>query len=453
MKSLPRPCALAGALALGLLASTALADPSGMPGGPFPDQYPVPYGVPTVDAVTAVMVRVLGHVEASGAPKMVDYSTKQEITDFSKPNLHAMATLGGYPMGVFHSGALLAGEVTGDKRFTDYTASRLQFIVERLPYFEAQEAAFAGEKGSRNFLIPQNLDSCGAWGAAIVAARQSGVGPDLKPVIDRWADYVSHRQYRLADGTLARTYPQPESIWADDMYMSVPFLAQMGKMTGDTRYYDDAARQVLQISDRLFIWQKGLYAHAWSSGNSDFNPEFHWGRANGWCEMAMCDLLDVLPQDHPARPAILKILRTHLKALAALQSDHGLWHQLLDHEDSYLETSCTAMFTYAMAHAVNNGWISAASYGPVAVAGWVGVASKVGDDGSVNGVCIGTNYASDAIYYYHRPERDDVHGYGPVLLAGSEVIRLLKNDKYSIRNGPFGGSILLTDRKQAQTGP
>jgi rhamnogalacturonyl hydrolase YesR len=111
------------------------------------------------------------------------------------------------------------------------------------------------------------------------------------------------------------------------------------------------------------------------------------------------------------------------------------------------------MFTYSLAHAVNNGWISAASYGPVAIAGWIGVASKVGDDGSVNGVCIGTNYASDAIYYYHRPERDDVHGYGPVLLAGSEVIRLLRNDKYDIRNGPFGGSILLTDKKQAQSGP
>ena len=80
------------------------------------------------------------------------------------------------------------------------------------------------------------------------------MGPDLKPVIDRWADYVSHRQFRLADGTLARTEPQPDSIWADDMYMSVPFLAQMGKLTGDTRYYDDAARQVLQISGRLFVW-------------------------------------------------------------------------------------------------------------------------------------------------------------------------------------------------------
>jgi rhamnogalacturonyl hydrolase YesR len=436
---------IVGLLAFGLAISTALADPSGSPGGDHPNQYPVPYEKPTVEAITAVMLRVLSHADATGKPTLWDGPAKQEVTDLSKPNQHASPRLGGYPMGVFHSGALLAGEVTGDKRFTDYTAERMQFIGDHLAYFQAQEAAFgAGTGFGRNFLDPANLDSCGAWGAAIVRARLAGVGPDLKPVIDKWADYVSHGQYRLSDGTVARPNPQPDSIWADDMYMSVPFLAEMGKMTGDTRYYDDAARQVLQISDRLFIWSKGLYAHAWSAGNADYNPEFHWGRANGWCELAMCDLLDVLPADHPARPAILKILRTHIKALATLQSDRGLWHQVLDHDDSYLETSCTAMFTYSMAHAINKGWISAASYGPVAVAGWSGVSTKVGPDGSVNGVCVGTDYASDMIYYYHRPDRDDVHGYGPVLLAGSEMIRLLQNEHLDIHSNRFSGNIIFS---------
>jgi unsaturated rhamnogalacturonyl hydrolase len=448
MKAFPGFSPLLSLLAFALASPTAHADPSGSPGPDRADQYPVPYGKPSVDAITAVLQRILSHVDMAGSPTLVDESTKLEVTDLSKPVQRASARLGGYPMGVFHSGALLAAEVTGDKRFTDYTAVRLQFIADHLAYFQAQEAAFGPGTGSvRNFLDPANLDSCGAWGAALVQARLAGVGPDLRPVIDRWADYVSHGQYRLSDGTLARPNPQPDSVWADDMYMSVPFLAAMGKMTGDTRYYDDAARQVLQISDRLFIWSKGLYAHAWSAGNSDYNPEFHWGRANGWCDLAMCDLLDVLPQDHPARPAILKILRSHIKALAALQSGRGLWHQLLDHEDSFLETSCTAMFTYTMAHAVNRGWISSASYGPVALVGWSGVASKVGADGSVDGVCIGTNYASDILYYYHRPARDDPHGYGPVLLAGSEMIRLAQNDRLDIHMNPNGGCMIVTEKK------
>jgi len=76
--------------------------------------------------------------------------------------------------------------------------------------------------------------------------------------------------------------------------------------------------------------------------------------------------------------------------------------------------------------------VSAASYGPVAQAGWNGVASRIGADGSVDGICVGTNYASDALYYYYRPARDDEHGYGPVLLAGAEMIRVLQNPHLDI---------------------
>jgi len=408
----------------------------------FEGRYPISYKKPTAEEITALMLRVVDHAQHYGAPRIVDSATKAEITDYSTPNPRASANPGSYSIGVLHAGTLLAGEVTGDRRFTDYTGSRLQFIGDRLPYFQAMADKFGlNANPFRNFLSPASLDACGAWGAALVKARMAGVGPDLKPVIDRWADYVSHGQHRLADGTLARTEPQPDSIWADDMYMSVPFLAQMGRMTGDTRYYDDAARQVLQISARLFIWNQGLFAHGWSAGNADYNPEFHWGRANGWCLMAICELLDVLPENHPARGQILKILQTDVKALAPLQSDRGLWHQLLDKSDSYLETSCSAMFTFAIAHAVNHGWVSAPSYGPVAQAGWNGVASRIGADGSVDGVCVGTNYASDVLYYYYRPARDDEHGYGPVLLAGSEMIKLLRNPHLVIHEA-WGGAAL-----------
>jgi rhamnogalacturonyl hydrolase YesR len=399
----------------------------------FEGKYPISYKTPTAEEITALMLRVADHAQHYGAPQVVDSTTNAEITDFSIPNPHASTNPGSYSIGVLHAGMILAGEVTGDRRFTDYTASRLQFIADRLPYFKAFADKFGYDANPyRNFLNPTSLDACGAWGAALVKARLAGVGPDLKPVIDRWADYVSHRQFRLSDGTVARSDPRPDTIWADDMYMSVPFLAQLGRLTGDTRYYDDAARQVLQISARLFIWNKGLFAHGWSAGNADYNPEFHWGRANGWALMAMCELLDVLPESHPARGQILKIFRTHIQSLAPLQSDHGLWHQLLDKNDSYLETSCSAMFTYAIAHAVNRGWVSAASFGPVAQAGWNGVASRIGTDGSVDGVCVGTSLASDALYYYYRPERDDEHGYGAVLLAGSEMIRVLRNPHLSI---------------------
>ena len=419
----------------GLAGSFRVADKGGE--ALFEGHYPIPYERATPASITDIMHRVLAHADLAEQTTVTDKKTKQAITDFTAPNPNAYASPGGYPTGVLLAGALAAADATGDKSFSDFTAKHFQFISDHLAYFTAMARANGSTKGNpfRNFIEPTSLDSCGAWGAAMVQARRMNVGPDLKGVIDLYADYVEHKQFRLSDGTLARTSPQPDSLWADDMYMSIPLLAQMGKLTGDPAYYDDAVKQVLQISDRLFIWNKGLFAHGWSAGNADYNPEFHWGRANGWCLVAMCKLLDVLPPDHPGRDKILKIMRTMIKSLAPLQSDRGLWHQLLDHEDSYLETSCTAMFTYSIAHAINQGWISAASYGPVAQAAWTGITTKVGEDGSVNGTCVGTNYASVTAFYYARPAKDDVHGYGPVLLAGSEMIKLYNNPKISVKYG------------------
>lgn len=409
-------------------------------------RYPAPYQKPTPAEITAVMQHVRGHADDPNQLRVINTKTKQEITDFSTPDPDASASPGGYPTGVLHAGMLLAGEVTGDKAFTDFTARRFQFIADRLPYFEAL-AAKSGLKTNafHSFLAPGSLDACGAWGAALVKARLAGVGPDLKTVIDRYAEYVSHGQFRLADGTLARHSPQAESLWGDDMYMGIPILAQMGKLTGDTRYYDDAVHQVLQFSARLFDEQKGLFAHGWSANTADNNPQFFWGRANGWCMMAMVELLSVLPENHPRRDQVLKILRAQIRGVAQLQSADGLWHQLLDQPDSYLETSCSAMFTFSIARAINRGWISAAAFGSVAQAGWNGVSTRVTPEGAVEGVCVGTNYATDAMYYYNRPAHDDVHGYGPVLLAGAEMIRLVNNphvDIHYVRGGPY----IFTDK-------
>jgi rhamnogalacturonyl hydrolase YesR len=283
-------------------------------------------------------------------------------------------------------------------------------------------------------------------GAAMILARRDGVGPDLKSIIDRWADYVSHGQFRLDDGTLARNRPFHNSLWGDDMYMSVPLLAQMGKLTDDKSYYDDAAKQVLQMSAHLFVPEKGLYAHAWHAGNAANHPRYYWGRANGWCMVAMVELLDVLPEDHPARANIIKQLQLHARGIAEVQSGSGLWHQLLDREDSYLESSCTAMFTYAIAKGVNRGWLNPTSYASVAVAGWDGLSTRVSSDGKIEGTCIGTNYADDAVYYYNRPAIDDIHGYGPTLLAGSEMIRLMQNQSIRGTVGP-SSPIMFTEEK------
>jgi len=398
-------------------------------------EYAIPYSAPTRVSVTSALLRLKEHAEALSVPQVMDQTTHRAVEPGSAPIRSAVTDIGSYPIGVLHSGMLLAGEVTGDRRFTDYTARRLTFLGAWLPYFEGQTKAFGAKpKNLHDFIAPDSLDACGAWGAALVRAQMAGVGPDLRPVIDRWAEYVSHRQLRLPDGTLCRNRPQPQSLWADDMYMSVPFLAQLGRLTGKPEYFDDAARQVLQMSGRLWDPAHQLFAHGWDAGNADHRAHFFWGRANGWCLLAMCDLLDVLPESHPARPRVLELLRSHLIGLAALQSEDGRWRQLLDRADSHRETSGTAMFTYGFAHAVNRGWVSGPNFAPTAVAGWNGVAAQIGADGQVHDICVGTNLAEDAVYYYHRPLTDDVRGYGAVLLAGAEIIRLVENPRVKFRH-------------------
>ena len=91
-------------------------------------------------------------------------------------------------------------------------------------------------------------------------------------------------------------------------------------------------------------------------------PKYYWGRANGWVMVATAELLELLPQDHPDRAALIDILRKHAEGVATQQSGSGLWHQMLDRPDSYLETSCSAMFTYSMAKGVNRGWLNASQY-------------------------------------------------------------------------------------------
>lgn len=390
--------------------------------------YPMPYLRPSEQAIRGVMDRVLGYIERETAVGMVDPAGRDVALSGlnSESKFKPGFILTSYEWGVTYAGAILAGEVTGDKRYTRYAADRINFVADvAARYRKAGTAAKATPV--RNMLAPDRLDDSGAMSAAFIKAQRAGIGgANVRPQIGVYLDWISKNQFRMGDGTLARQRPLPVTLWLDDMYMSVPGLAQMGALTGERAYYDDAVRQVLQFSQRMFVADKGLYMHAWAEG-MDPHPAFHWGRANGWAVMAMVELLEVLPADHPGRPAVLAQLRAHVAGLAKVQSGVGLWHQLLDRPDSYLETSASAMYAYAIARAVNRGWIDRRAYAPVAMLAWQGVSTKVSPIGEVEDVCVGTGVAFDPAFYYFRPRHVRAsHGYGPVLLAGAEVIAMLR---------------------------
>ena len=397
----------------------------------LPD-YPVPYGPQKVEDITAVLNRLFNYIDDSTPAKVIDRKSKTEITDLSKLTQGAVFESGvfrliSYEWGVAYGAMLLAGEATNDSKFTGYTTKRMELISSVAKYFKANQSGQQGNNPVRSVLDPRALDDAGSMCAAMIKTFSITKNQDLRPFIDNYIDFISNKQQRLTDGTLSRNRPLPDALWLDDLYMSVPALAQMGKLTGERIYFDDACRQIIQFSQRMFDEDKGIFMHGWIQ-NMDVHPEFFWARCNGWALLAMSELLDVLPENHPSRTEILNLLRSHIAGLASYQSGTGFWHQLIDRNDSYLETSATAIFTYCIAHAVNKGWIDYRAFGPVAVLGWNAVQTKVNDQGQVEGTCVGTGMAFDPAFYYNRPVNTAAaHGYGPVIMAGAEILTLIKN--------------------------
>ncbi len=408
--------------------------------------YAVPYGVPQIPDLTRTLVRIRDYLTANTPARVVDRETGEEITNFKRVNSNATLERGefnviGYEWGVTYSGMLLAAEVTRDKKFRAYTNDRLAFIAEKAPYFRALAKAngqanlgpVAGRGGGinlfRSVLNPRTLDDSGSMCAAMIKAQRGGLDADLSPLIENYMAWVMTKQQRLADGTFSRSRPLPDSVWLDDLYMSVPALAQMGLLTGDPKYFDEGVKQITQFASRMFNRDLGLWMHGWIQGMTD-HPAFRWARANGWALLAMCELLDVLPAKHGGRGEILELFRAHVRGLARLQGKDGRWHQLLDRNDSYLETSATAIYTYCIAHGINRGWLDALAYGPMVVLAWHSVSTQVNEQGQVENVCVGTGMGFDPAFYYSRPVSAVApHGYGPVLLAGAEMITLAKSGR------------------------
>ena len=393
--------------------------------------YKLGYGIPTAESVKQTMDRVLRYIDAETPALLVDKSTGREVSlkDFDADTQLKQGgfRLTSYEWGVTYSGVLAAYDATGDETYLAYVTRRHQLLASLFPV--AQEV-YAKHKtidvNIRRVIDPHALDDAGAVCCSMIKSLLRDAKQPLRPLIDNYADYIMNKEYRLSDGTFARLRPQKNTVWLDDMFMGIPTVAYMGRLTGDGGYYDEAARQVLQFASRMWVPEKGLFRHGWVE-SMDPHPAFFWGRANGWAILTMCEVLDVLPQDHPQRADILKLLKAHATSLAALQHHDGYWHQLLNRSDTYLEASATAIYTYCLAHAVNQGWLDAKAFGPVALLGWQAVNASVNENGQVENVCVGTGMAFDAAFYAYRPVHVmAAHGYGPTLWAGAEIIKLIQ---------------------------
>lgn len=330
-----------------------------------------------------------------------------------------------YAMGVLDMAMINLSKVANNQSYSQFAIDHINYCFANKPFFENRKTKFPG--GPFNSLLRSNeLDDFGAMGAAIIDVNELSVKKSYTDFIEKAANHIMNVQPRLADGTLVRTWPYKMTLWADDLYMSVSFLAKMGKFSHNNIYFDDAIKQVINFNKYLWNPTKELFYHAYYADLGCVGGA-HWGRCNGWVMLATVHLLNKLPENYPNRTKIIDLLKRHIMGVSHYQDSEGLWHQLLDKNDSYSETSCSAIFVYSVARAINQGWLDK-RYASIALNGWKGLEKyKITPDFNIKDICIGTGIGTDLTYYYLRPVKEnDIHGMGVLIDAGLEIINLKK---------------------------
>lgn len=317
-----------------------------------------------------------------------------------------------YPETCAWYGALTFARLSKDKELTKKLVARFE------PLF--------GEKSN---LIPKadHVDPS-VFGAVpfelYIQTRDPRYLPIGKKIADRqWAPPTAERLASLKPEDRERVeravrdgLSQQTRFWIDDMYMITALQAQAYRATGDRTYIDRAGREMAAYLDKL-QQPNGLFYHA---------PDvpFFWGRGNGWMAAGMAELLRSLPKDHPNRARVMDGYRKMMATLLKHQGVDGMWRQLIDRPESWPETSCTGMFTFALVTGVKEGWLDARAYAPAARKGWLGLVSYINKDGDVSEVCEGTNKKNDYQYYLDRKRNvGDLHGQAPILWSASAFLR------------------------------
>ena len=231
---------------------------------------------------------------------------------------------------------------------------------------------------------------------------------------------------------------QHNQMWLDGAYMAGPISVIYAKRFGDTVLRERAIKQIFIMDDFMKDKNTGLYYHGWDESKEAqwADPETGlsahiWGRALGWYTVAILDILEFIPKDHPAVERLSQIERDLLKALKKYQDEKtGMWYQVTDkpeRADNWVESSCTNLFIYSYAKAIRMGVISKEEFGECLENAYSGINDRLflSDDGYliVDNVCVGTCIESGTYEHYINRDRtqNDLHGAGAFILMCSEM--------------------------------
>ena len=295
------------------------------------------------------------------APKQEPLSLKMVRSEMARcPEASMLDGLQGtlkwnYTTGLELQAMLDAGVAYGERDIVDYVEAWYDAIIE--PF-----GAIGGKYDKEKF----NLDHvCPA--RTLLSLMQ--LRP--KPYFDEAAQNIFaqlQEQPRTEAGAFWHKKVYPYQVWLDGLYMAEPFYAEYAAKTGKAECWDDIARQFKVAWEKTYDPATGLPRHAWDESREMFwcDPEtgqsaHSWGRATGWYAMALVEVLDVFPEDHPERESLLDILQQLLTTLPRYADPKtAMWYQVLDapgREGNYVEATCSAMFTYAYLKAERKGWL------------------------------------------------------------------------------------------------
>lgn len=302
-----------------------------------------------------------------------------------------------YTQGVALSGRLRLHELISDDGGVDPAPEIEKIVALRM---SVGDAMFSPANGTANF-----AGIC--WADELFAATGDRKYLD---VLVKTADRFESPSDRMPIAP-----PLDTDIRTEDFFFAGTILGRAFEQTGDKRYLDVLTTYLLAADT---LQDNGLWWHCKAS-------PYYWGRGNAFAAMGFGETLTYLPADHPKHDALLTSHLRHLEGLRNHQDESGMWRQVIDRPDSYLEHSATSMIGYTLARGLRLGWLDS-SWRSVADAAWSGIAARIGPECELEHVCVGTGPQPDLDAYLNRPYSDgrDERGGSMALWFAVEMARL-----------------------------
>ncbi len=324
-----------------------------------------------------------------------------------------------YALMVGNYGLLKAAEYVGRDDLIQYFMKGMKNLAEYYDY-----ALYEAEKyGEPTFLQRavelDNLDSIGAMGLCLSECYMRNMDSTVLSVLQRLAYAAKHNIPRFEDGT----YHRENTMWADDIFMSLPFLMRMWEITKENWYIEECFKQIRGYKKRLYMEDEHIFSHIYflEPQTANWVP---WGRGNGWIFISMSDLLKKMKLHHVESiypkeyEEFINTYKSFTDGLIRCQDEEGMLHQVLNDRTSYQETSCTGMFALGICYGIQCNILDW-SYVAYAEKALDGLRKKsITEEGVILGVCRGSSCSMNARYYKELGTvDDDDHGTGIVLLA------------------------------------